>query len=315
MRPRLFPVMSMRQTTFVLSSVLMAACGVDSAIAPTPPASSGTHSSKQSTTSNQVLFIHGGGPALSLFIMDDDGTDIRPLGAGLPGSVQSASWAPDGKRILVSAAVADGSSQFAIYAMRQDGTEITMLTVPPPGCTDNAPAPLGKQIVFLRGCEATTTLVLMNADGTGRTVLDEGVVHDVILGPSPKGTEVAYSKGDDIWVLNVATGARTNITNTPALSEFQPAFSPSAKRIAFVRGDASGRGIFTMSSDGTGLTPVADGALWPVWSPDGKRIAFGSGMDTGTNTDVFTANADGTALTNLTPLTPGSERPTAWARY
>jgi hypothetical protein len=93
MRPRFFFVASMRRTMFVLSSVSIAACGVDSSIAPTTPASRAAQSSRQSTTTNQILFISGGGPVLSLFIMDDDGTNIRPLGAGLPGSVQSASGA------------------------------------------------------------------------------------------------------------------------------------------------------------------------------------------------------------------------------
>jgi len=312
MRPRFPTAASPRRAACVLTTLAIAACGPDSPVAPastTRP--SAPLPSRQATTSGRILFLRETGTTNHLYSMDDDGTNVQWPSASFVG-VSSASWAPDGKRIVLSAALANQATGLALFTMNQDGTGITSLTTPPPGCGDQFPASLGKQIVFIRACTAGATLTIMNADGTGLTPLVDGV--DVgRIGPSPKGTEVAFAKAEDIWVVNVATGARTNLTNTPEFFEFDPAFSPSAKRIAFTQGEQGNFRIFTMDPDGTMLTLVAIGARAAVWSPDGKRIAF-----TGQSSDaleVFVANADGTAVTNLTNTPPLLEEPVAWARY
>src|SRR5947209_2904446 len=54
--------------------------------------------------------------------------------------------------------------------------------------------------------------------------------------------------------------------------------------------------IFTMNSDGTGVTDltvdVQHGYFHPVWSPDGNRISFVSNR-TGSN-EIYVMDADGT---------------------
>ena len=310
MRAHFSSASSLRSATCLLAALIIAACAADSTLAPAGSPGPAPLASKQATTSSRILFVRGAGPTLSIFSMDDDGTNLVPMSAAFPGNALFATWAPDGKRILVSAEIADQSGQYAIYVMNQDGTGITALSLPPANCADFFPTTLGKRIIFLRTCPEGTSLTVMNADGTGRTVLDPGVA-TTRLGPSPKGSEIAYAKSGDIWLLDVATGAQTNLTNTQSAVESEPAFSPSGKHIAF----ASGGSVFVMNRDGTGVTLIMAEAVSPVWSPDGKRIAFASGLDSGTNLDVFVAKADGTALTNLTPLTAASESPTAWARY
>ncbi len=62
--------------------------------------------------------------------------------------------------------------------------------------------------------------------------------------------------------------------------------------------------IFTISRDGTARTnftndPARDQD--PAWSPDGSRLAFASTRD-GAHLDIWVADADGSGLTNLTPL-------------
>ncbi len=309
MRPHFSRAASLRRAGCSLMMLAIAACGADSPVSPastTRPAA--PLASRQATTSARILFLQQVGTAALLYSMDDDGTNVYNASAAFVG-VSYASWAPDGKRILLAGAMPGQAS--ALYSMNHDGTEITTLTTPPVGCIDGFPSSLGKQIVFIRVCVTDATLTIMNADGTGLTPLVAGVEFGRI-GTSPKGTEVVYAKEADLWLLNVATGTQTRLTNTPAVFEFAPSFSPSGKRIAFTRGDQGNLRILTMNTDGTMETLVLIGATGLVWSPDGKRIAFtGQAFN---DQEVFVANADGTGVTNLTQ-SPLVEEPVAWTRY
>ena len=84
-----------------------------------------------------------------------------------------------------------------------------------------------------------------------------------------------------------------------------------ASSIFFIR---SGQ-IWVANPDLSGATKLTHGHYdsgWPVWSPDGKRIAFDSGRTDHTPNnsshvnDIFTMNADGTGLTQLTHCPPPS---------
>ena len=237
--------------------------------------------------------------------MDDDGTNVRMLSSAF-GAVSTAAWAPDGKRIVLSATM--GSDvDLAIFTMNDDGTGITRLTNPPLDCDDHFPVALGKRIVFLRACPPDATVIVMNADGTGLTSLVDGTTGRI--GASPRGDAIAYSKGGDLWLLDVSTGATTRLTNTPAF-EFEPSFSPSGKRIAYSVNAAGTLSILTMNTDGTMITLVAPKAYTPMWSPDGKRLAFVHELIS----DISVMNIDGTSVTNLTQ-TPAPELPVAWTRY
>lgn len=77
---------------------------------------------------------------------------------------------------------------------------------------------------------------------------------------------------DEVWT------ARANGTGQRLVTRGQePAWSPRARRLAFVRlSDVHGEsGLFTVRPDGRGLKRLtSSGANAPAWSPDGRRIAF-----------------------------------------
>src|SRR5687768_14790058 len=64
--------------------------------------------------------------------------------------------------------------------------------------------------------------------------------------------------------------------------------------------------IYTADPDGTNITRVThDDTLgvddyYPAWSPDGKKIAFVSYRDADGCCEIFTMNADGSGLTQVT---------------
>jgi len=107
---------------------------------------------------------------------------------------------------------------------------------------------------------------------------------------------------DEIYVINADGSSPTRLTNNAA-TDFEPAWSPNAQKIAFTsqRDDAHYYEIYVMEADGshpTRLTNNPGENLAPAWSPDGKRIAFTS------MGEVYVMNADGSSPTRLTYSPP-----------
>jgi len=220
-------------------------------------------------------------------------------------------FTPDGKRVLF---VRDYYDHAAIFVMNADGTGVTQLTTTQVAVLDQFPIAFGKQITFNRFEDGSYWIYIMNADGTGLTRLPQ-TAGGVYPAPSPKGGRIAFSRGGDIYLVDVTTGGLTNLTNSP-VSEQDPAYSPSGKQIAFARSGSDG-GIFVMNDDGTAVTRITTNTsnahdTKPRWSPDGKRIAFTSTRDG--SYGIYTINADGTGLTDLTRAPLTQEYLSAWAR-
>lgn len=101
-------------------------------------------------------------------------------------------------------------------------------------------------------------------------------------------------------VLTVIGTIGLVVTSAPALATFPG----TDGRIAFASDRAGDLDIWSMSSDGSGVSnltasPSAPGFdLEPDWSPGGTKIAFRSGS--GDDGEIYTMNADGTELTRLT---------------
>jgi TolB protein len=106
---------------------------------------------------------------------------------------------------------------------------------------------------------------------------------------APDGRRVAFAgpRGDDsdgrygIWVAGINGGALRRITSPP-YGDFDPAWSPDGRWIAFTR---STRGnlnspccmLGKVSTDGRRITRIINhtlGGSWPSWSPDSRNLVY-----------------------------------------
>lgn len=110
----------------------------------------------------------------------------------------------------------------------------------------------------------------------------------------------------DIWVMNADGTDQTNLTNTPAVSERGPIWSPDSTRIAYVAGDNIFSSVWVMNADGTGqarLSSFAGEEFGPTWSADGTKIALVRmvpGISITSQFDIFVVALDGSSDLNIT---------------
>lgn len=164
-----------------------------------------------------------------------------------------------------------------------DGTgDRALFATPPPGCTDvTRPAFNGPQqrlVLPCLGADGSTTLLLVELDGTVVATVDRGAVGDPAM--APDGLSVVYWRapqagrdgGEIYWSSLDGSSPPGAVTDGDADND--PAFSPTDNVAAFTR---PGRGIWTVGlQPGNPVTQLTtrDGDMDPSFSPDGTQITF-----------------------------------------
>ena len=192
-------------------------------------------------------------------------------------------------------------AESSIYTMNDDATNVTRLRA------GERPAwsPDHSKIVF----EASNTVFIMNADGTGAKGLT-GVSGDKQPSFTADGTQVVFTHenaktgSSEIFTINADGTNRRLLMKVAKTSLHFPRMSPDGTKLAVtalparkidsyiaVMDLATGRR--TVVVDGPNLESAA------AWSPDSKRLAFLTGvLDKGQCIGIV--NADGTNLKNFT---------------
>lgn len=203
-----------------------------------------------------------------VMVADADGRNITQI-ASSTHRVIGPKWSPDGRRI-VYAAYGHHDRVYVVDIASGRQVELT-----DPSFDAGAPdwSPDGRLIAVDIRQEGGPILALLNADGSGRTIVSDPVSHALVIGEGP------------LW-------------------------SPDGKRIAFLRGDEQAGEIYVVNSDGSNvvrLTNTDNQAGWPDWSPDGKSIVFAR-RDSG---EAYRIDVDGRLVLQLT-ANPASQQCLRW---
>jgi Tol biopolymer transport system component len=269
----------------------------------------------------------------AVVIANPDGSNERVLVPANPVSC-CADFSPDGSKLAFPYPTADGRIGTAI--INADGSGYTPFTIPDPtlnvGCGTGSWSPDGKRLACETWDDTTTATAARNgiytissADGSGlrRVTANPLGGHDAPGSYSPNGKRLVFARSDSngntvgLFVIN-ADGTHVRQITPPGTIIQAGNFgdwSPQGNEIIFSRHvtpDVPGS-IWVIHANGTGLheihiqgldcgasfsDPNAAGCHGVRWSPDGKKIIF-SGL-TAAGFNIYTANADGTGLRQVT---------------
>jgi len=288
-----------------------------------------------------------------------------PIGLEIATNTAGSSIDVDGYTVVLDGKIdlAIGINDIVVFGDVADGEHVVELTGVAESCfvigdnrvtVDFYDSDEGTRIDFGVACPPFYDHIAFTRYGSGGIHVmkpDGSNLVNLVPGPSgsretfrypawaPDATRIAFTKDEDIWVLNTADMTRTQLTHgvrardctwspdgtriayslIPATDiyvmnadgtnpvnltsgyggSYSPAWSPDGSRIAFVYGD-----IWVMDADGSNPRELADiygGGREPAWSPDGTHIAFAGPVQSGSR-NLWVVDADGSNLTKLTEV-------------
>lgn len=192
-----------------------------------------------------------------IYVMNADGTDLRPVTSG-PGNRAQPSWSPDGRRIAFTVL----GDPDLLYTVDVDGGEPTLLHECEFGCQWSAWSPDGSRIAFVArpptdGQTRPPQIHLLGLDGDSPvpppTELGTGFPYEHLPAWSPDGSVLAFSGCPDAFSCHLflasPDGTAVEAVTTDGLARSSPAFSRDGSSIVYYQHDEP-VGIYLLELDG-----------------------------------------------------------------
>jgi Tol biopolymer transport system component len=264
--------------------------------------------------------------------VNPDGSHERQV---LPLPAECPRWTPDGTRITTcgfpphnaTAIINPDDGSYRALPMPDPDNLFTACLLMSPDATRLACEGFGEDLV---GNPTDPSLngiyTIRSSDGRDLTRMTSNPGGGDLPGDySPNGKRLVFgrfdhpSDPDGLYTVKTnGTGLRQiTPTGTILRAESSGSWSPQGNKILFARRLAADRRttLWVVNTDGSGLNqidvqvqpacggPIAEpgsrSCFYPRWSPDGTKIAFSIFSDA-TGDNVYTANSDGTHVTQVT---------------
>jgi Tol biopolymer transport system component len=252
---------------------------------------------------------------------------------GPQGDIRSASWSPDGSRVVFHKRVAVASLPIRKVFSRNPAYELSLT-----GTILPAFHPNGQEFVSngrpVQGSSLGSSVVVTNAaTGSSRIVFQDKQRN--VLAPqwSPRGDRIIFSVGEfpaffdgfqRIFLKSadrVESGARVAIVNSDGTGYEEltaggdnnafPSFAPDGKRFVFRSFQKDGCGLRIMNLETKAITTLTgEYDNFPLWSPRGDWIMFSRLVDSAY--EIYIVKPDGSSLKRLT-YTHGNDAHMAWS--
>ena|GEM_PF-867312 len=255
-----------------------------------------------------------------IYVLNLGTEDVR-LVYSTPRGIQTSSLRLDasGSRLLFAQKVdGDSNEHFELCTVGTDGSGFRRLTnnsywdVYPAWSSDNT------RIAFLSFRHSDLDIYVMNADGTGDTLLYDSGSHDGDV--DWVGSSIVFTSGFRIWRMHDDGTSAAPVTdpenagqwgnaNLP-IGDYDPKLSPDGTKVVFERledpSTTHGRyNLFIVDTSGAGETRLTSNGYaqgLPSWSHSGTRLVYVvAAIEEGGAYDIYTMNADGTDNRNVTP--------------
>jgi Tol biopolymer transport system component len=226
-------------------------------------------------------------------------------------------WSPDGTRI---AFFSNRSGNLDVWAVNNDGTNLTQLTTDPAEDLYGVWSPDGSNLAFLSTRSKEVAIWMMDSDGVNQRQITAGGNGDwgaswrsdgrfIAFGSTrfsalnqpkealPEELHLSFERilvggipSRAIWTIDLQTLILKRLTDeNGSVFHYNPVWSPDGMKIAYISNEAGTEDIWIMDYDGghrTRLTSSDRFEVFPVWSPDGSQLVYAASSGRADYTDI-----------------------------